>query len=48
MGANDNSILYVYSLPKKFQGIISKKIDAILNGKYSGNEWAETVDEASK
>jgi raffinose/stachyose/melibiose transport system substrate-binding protein len=48
MGANDNSILYVYSLPKKFQGIISGKIDAILNGKYSGSEWVEIVDEASK
>jgi raffinose/stachyose/melibiose transport system substrate-binding protein len=48
MGATDNSILYVYSLPKKFQAIISGKIDAILNGKYSGNEWVEIVDEASK
>jgi raffinose/stachyose/melibiose transport system substrate-binding protein len=48
MGANDNSIVYVYSLPKKFQGIISEKIDAILNGKYSGNEWTEIVDQASK
>lgn len=48
MGAGDNNILYVYSLPKKFQGIISGKIDAIINGKYSGNEWFEIVEEANK
>jgi raffinose/stachyose/melibiose transport system substrate-binding protein len=48
MTATDNSIIYVYSLPKKFQGIISGKIDAIINGKYNGKEWLETVDEASK
>ncbi len=48
MTANDNSILYIYSLPKKFQGIISGKIDAILDGKYSGKEWTEIIEEANK
>ncbi|MCM0649852.1 extracellular solute-binding protein [Clostridium swellfunianum] len=48
MGAGDDNIVYVYSLPQKYQGVISSKIDAILSGKYSGKEWHEIVDEASK
>lgn len=46
--ANDNSILYIYSLPKKFQRPISAKIDSILAGKYSKKEWEEILDEVYK
>jgi raffinose/stachyose/melibiose transport system substrate-binding protein len=48
MSASDDSIMYIYNLPKKFQGIISGKIDSIINGKYSGKEWVETVEEVYK
>lgn len=43
--ANDNSIIYIYNLPKKFQKPIIRKIDSILDGKYSGNEWQEILNE---
>jgi ABC-type glycerol-3-phosphate transport system substrate-binding protein len=46
--ASDNSIIYIYNLPQKFQPVISGKIDSILNGKYSGNEWKEIVNEVYK
>lgn len=46
--ANDNSILYIYSLPKKFQSVIAARIDSILSGKYTGNEWEEIVDQIYK
>lgn len=46
--ANDNSVLYIYNLPKKFQSPISARIDSILSGKYTGNEWQQIVDEVYK
>lgn len=47
-GSSDNNMLYIYSLPKKFQGAISARIEAILNGKYTGSEWKDIVDEVYK
>jgi hypothetical protein len=46
--ANDNSVMYIYSIPKKFQSVISQKVDSILSGKYTGNEWQQIVDEVYK
>jgi ABC-type glycerol-3-phosphate transport system substrate-binding protein len=46
--SSDNSIVYTYSLPKKFKGSISARIDAILSGKYSGSEWQDIVNEIYK
>lgn len=46
--ASDNSVLYSYSLPKKFVGRISAKVDAILSGKYDKNEWEQIVNEVYK
>ncbi|MCM8709790.1 extracellular solute-binding protein [Clostridium sp. SYSU_GA19001] len=43
--ANDNSIVYIYNLPKKFQKHISGKVDSILAGKYTKNEWQEILNE---
>ena len=48
LSSNDSSIVYVYSLPKKFQGAISAKIDNILSGKHTGNEWIDIVNEVYK
>jgi ABC-type glycerol-3-phosphate transport system substrate-binding protein len=47
-GSNDESVVYIYSLPKKFQGPISARIEAILNGKYTGSEWIDIVNEVYK
>lgn len=46
--ADDNSIIYTYSLPNKLHSIISGKIDNILQGKYTGNEWQDIINEAYK
>lgn len=46
--ANENSILYIYGIPKKFNKPISGKIDSILAGKYSGKEWEEILNEIYK
>jgi ABC-type glycerol-3-phosphate transport system substrate-binding protein len=46
--ASDNSVLYSYSLPKKFAGSISARVDAILSGKYDKNEWEQIVNEVYK
>jgi raffinose/stachyose/melibiose transport system substrate-binding protein len=47
-GSNNDSVLYIYNLPKKFQGAISAKIEAIINGKYTGSEWIDIVNEIYK
>lgn len=47
-GANENSIVYVYNLPKKFNKVISSKIDSILSGNHSKNEWDEILNEVYK
>ncbi|MFL0245949.1 ABC transporter substrate-binding protein [Candidatus Clostridium stratigraminis] len=46
--ADDNSIIYAYSMPGKLHSIISGKIDNILQGKYTGNEWQDIINEAYK
>lgn len=46
--ADDNSIIFTSSMPYKLQGIISSKIDNILQGKYTGSEWEDIINEAYK
>lgn len=46
--ADDNCIIYTYSLPSKLHGIISSKIDDILLGKYTGTEWQDVINEVYK
>ncbi|SKA80810.1 carbohydrate ABC transporter substrate-binding protein, CUT1 family [Clostridium sp. USBA 49] len=46
--ANQNSIVYIYNLPKNFNKIISYKINNILLGNYSKNEWNEILNEIYK
>lgn len=46
--ANQNSIVYIYNLPKNFNKIISYKINNILLGNYSNNEWNEILNEIYK
>lgn len=46
--ADDNSIVYIYNLPEKFEGVISSKIDSIIGGKYTGKEWTEIVNDVYK
>lgn len=46
--ADDNSIIFTYSLPSKLHGIISSKIDNILQGKYTGTEWQDIINEVYK
>lgn len=44
--ANENSIALSECLPEKLTILISYKTDKILEGKYTGTEWKEIVDEA--
>jgi raffinose/stachyose/melibiose transport system substrate-binding protein len=46
--ADDNSIIFTYSLPNRLQGFISSKVDNILQGKYTGTEWQDIIKEAYK
>lgn len=46
--ADDNNMLFIYNFPKKFQPIISSKIDNMLNGKCTKKEWEEILEEAYK
>lgn len=46
--ANENSILYTYNLPNKFNKVISSKIDNIFSGNYSKKEWEEIISEVYK
>lgn len=46
--ADDNSIIFAYSMPNKLHGIISAKIDNILQGKFTGTEWQDIINEAYK
>lgn len=46
--ASDNSVVYIYSLPKKFEGSISAKVDAVLSNKYDKNEWEQIINEVYK
>ncbi|WP_411680514.1 ABC transporter substrate-binding protein [Clostridium thailandense] len=46
--SSDDSIVYVYNIPDKLRSSITSKIDQILNGKHTGKEWQEAVDEAYK
>ncbi|ERI89400.1 ABC transporter, solute-binding protein [Clostridiales bacterium oral taxon 876 str. F0540] len=48
LSSSDNNIVYIYSLPKKFKGPISSKVDNILSGKYTGSEWQDIVNEVYK
>lgn len=48
LSSNDNNIAYIYSLPKKFRGAISSKVDNILSGKYNGSEWQDIINEVYK
>jgi raffinose/stachyose/melibiose transport system substrate-binding protein len=43
MSANENSIVYIYNLPKKFQAPLEAKLDKVLSGKYQNNEWEQIV-----
>lgn len=46
--STEDSVVYVYNIPDKLKSSISSKIDQILNGKHTGKEWDEAVDEAFK
>jgi raffinose/stachyose/melibiose transport system substrate-binding protein len=46
--AGNNSIVYIYNFPKKFQPAFESKIIKVLNGKHTGNEWNEIIDEVNK
>jgi raffinose/stachyose/melibiose transport system substrate-binding protein len=43
--ATDNSILFIYNLPEEFKSKLEAKIMNITEGKYSGNEWKEIINE---
>lgn len=45
--SNENSIFFVYNIDDKFKSLISSKVDEILLGKYTGDEWKEIVDDFS-
>lgn len=43
MSANENSILYIYNLPKEFQAPFEAKLNKVLSGKYQNNEWDQIL-----
>jgi ABC-type Fe3+ transport system substrate-binding protein len=42
--STDDNISIVYNIPKKIVSSISSKIDDILSGKYTGNEWKDIIN----
>ncbi len=44
--STENDMAIIYNLPKNFRYNISKEIDDIFSGKYSGSEWNETVEKS--
>lgn len=44
--STEDSVAFVYNIPEKLKNSISSKIDELLSGKQSKNEWKEAVDEA--
>lgn len=48
MNSGDNSIVYLYNLPPKFKQPLYTKIESILSGKSTKNEWQEITDELYK
>lgn len=44
--STEDSVAFVYNIPEKLKNSISSKVDEILSGKQSKNEWQEAVDEA--
>jgi raffinose/stachyose/melibiose transport system substrate-binding protein len=41
--ANENSIIYIYNLPKEFQGPLESKLNKVISGKYEKNEWEQIL-----
>jgi ABC-type Fe3+ transport system substrate-binding protein len=46
--AGENSIVYLYNLPEKFKEPLYSKIQTLLSGKHTKNEWEEIIDEIYK
>lgn len=46
--AGENSIVYLYNLPEKFKEPLYAKIQTLLSGKHTKNEWEEIIDEIYK
>lgn len=44
--STEDSIAFIYNIPEKLKNNISSKIDDILSGKHTKNEWKEAVEEA--
>lgn len=44
--STEDNISFIYNIPENFTNNISSKIDSILSGKYTDNEWNEVVDES--
>lgn len=44
--STEDNISFIYNVPENFANNISSKIDNILSGKYTDNEWNEVVDES--
>ncbi|MFL0194529.1 ABC transporter substrate-binding protein [Clostridium sp. WILCCON 0269] len=42
----EDSIAFIYNIPENLVNNISSKIENILSGKYTDNEWNEVVDES--
>lgn len=45
--STEDNIAFIYNVPESFKNNISSKVDSILSGKYTKNEWNEVVDESS-
>lgn len=48
MNAGDNSIVYLYNLPKKFKEPLYSKIESILSGNSTKKEWEEILNDMYK
>lgn len=44
--AKENNIVYYKNLPMFFIDPLNKKVNMLINGEYTGNEWNEVVDQA--
>jgi ABC-type glycerol-3-phosphate transport system substrate-binding protein len=46
--ANNNSIIYLYNLPKKLHSPLELKLIKVLGGEYNGNEWNDLLEASYK
>lgn len=44
--STEDNIAFIYNVPESLKNNISSKVDSILSGKYTKNEWNEVVDES--